>query len=96
MLDYRPPADFGDHTRPFKTLRREINEIELSEVKFDLPEFEGIKTDLPELDEIKIDRPEFKELKSHQTEVNEIERDKSKRRYQQRSAAMAAGLTDHI
>lgn len=68
-------------SRTVKTLRVEVNEADLNGV---------------EPNQNKLNQSEFDQVESNQSESQEVENKKQKLRYQQRSPAMAAGLTDHI
>jgi len=128
-------------TRTVKTLRVEVNQPEVNEIRLDRIECDATDLDQIECDAIALNQPEFDrieldeiesaqtefneieigemdlneadlnevepnqnelnqtesdQIENHQTEFKEVETKKQKLRYQQRSPAMAAGLTDHI
>src|SRR5262245_46990330 len=69
----------------------EFNEIEIGEMDLNEADLNEVEPNQNELNQTESDQ-----IENHQTEFKEVEIKKQKLRYQQRSPAMAAGLTDHI
>ena len=88
-------------TRPVRTLRIEVSDPEsaatdLDQAGLNQTEFNQIESGEIETNQAEINQTGFDKVESQQTEFKQVEIKKQKRRYQQRSPAMAAGLTDHI